>query len=143
MTPTALLISLAGLSHRDASEFLNIRLDTVQSYFRHRRPADARDGVKAELKKLIARQERAAAEALDLIEQQTAGRPGALDVEIGYPADDHEAQALGFPCVGAWQAMAARVVARSPVPIRLVPRGSTVATAAAADVYEQRGRHDL
>lgn len=37
-----------------------------------------------------------------------------------------------FPSAGAWAAMAARVLTRSPHPVHLVPRGSTPATAAAA-----------
>lgn len=61
---------------------------------------------------------------------------GAPDeIEIGYPADDHEAQSLGWPCVEAWAAMAARVLAASDTRIRLVPRGSTPGTAAAADAH--------
>ena len=62
--------------------------------------------------------------------------PPGVEIEIGYPADDHEARALGLPCVGAWRAMAARVVARLERPVVLVPRGSTPATAAAIQARE-------
>ena len=121
MTPFALLASLAGLSHREAAEFLNVRVDTAKSWSAGRRacPAYALD----ELKALIARQERAARE------------PDAI--ELGYPADDAEARALGWTCVGAWRAMAARLLAVEPR-ARLVPRGSTPATAAAGDARESR-----
>lgn len=130
MTPAALLLSLAGLSHREASDFLGVRLDTVKSWHRKINPSHASAGIIADLRLLIARQAQSADEQLALISAS-----GADQVELGYPADDHEAQTIGWPCVGAWQAMAARVVANSPVPVRLVPRGSTAATAAAADAH--------
>lgn len=122
MTPFALLGSLAGLSHREAALVCRVRLDTVKSWAsgRNRCPPGALDEVKA----LIARQERAADEAVAQIARlaKSHGAPDAI--EIGYPADDHEAQSLGWPCVGAWAAMAARVVVASPITVALVPRGS-------------------
>ena len=124
MTPYALLLALSGLSQREAAELHNVRLDTVKSWSAGRNGANA--GVIAELAGLIARQDRAAREALAAIEAEAHD-----GIEIGYPADDAEAQALGFPARSAWAAMAARVVAAPPDRIRLVPRGSTPATAAA------------
>lgn len=124
MTPFSLLESLAGLSHREARELLSVRLDTVKSWSsgRNRCPP----GALAELKRLIARQERAAREALAMFE-----RAKTAELELGYPADDDEARTLGWPCVGAWGAMAARVIAGSPDPVSLAPRGSTPANAPA------------
>lgn len=58
------------------------------------------------------------------------------EIELGYPADDHEARQLGFQTVSAWSAMAPRVIAEVDAPIKLVPRGSTPATAAAIDARE-------
>lgn len=141
MTPAAMMITLAGLSHREAAEFLGIRLDTVQSYFRRTGAKSAPTGMLNELRRLIALQQRAADETLTLIANKMEATKAAGDVlseiDIGFPADDYEAQALGFPCVGAWQAMAARVVAGSAVPIRLVPRGTNPATAGATDIHER------
>lgn len=138
MTPAALLISLAGLSHQEAADFLNVRLDTVKSWCRKNQPNFAKPGVIDELKTLIAAQEWAANGFLIHLTDLTSERGSPPDcVEIGYPTDDHESQTLGLPCVGAWSAMAARVVARSSVPVRLVPRGSTVATAAAIQAHEK------
>ena len=132
MTPFALLSSLAGLSHREAAEFLGVRLDTAKSW------ASGRNGCRAEvlgeLRGLIALQERAARETLALIAADDSDV-----IEIGFPTDDAEAASLGWPGVGAWAAMAARVVAGTDRAVRLVPRGSTVATAAAADERERRG----
>ena len=137
MTPVTLLISMAGLSHREASDYLRVRLDTVQSWHRKTKPNQASEGVIGELKALIAAQENASNQFLDMVKTISA-QHGVPDViELGYPADDHEAQALGLPCVGAWMAMAGRCVARSPIRIKLVPRGSTLATAAAMDAHQR------
>jgi hypothetical protein len=86
---------------------------------------------------LIEAQERAAGEMLQKIE---ASRGADAMIKIGYPADDQEAQSLGFPTVSAWAVMAARVVARSPVAVRLVPRGAAVSTAVAVDAREKVSR---
>ncbi len=128
MTPCALLLQACGLSHREAAELLGVRIDTVKSWSAGRNRAPA--GVIAELRALHGRIEAAAGAAVRAIEAT-----GAADIEIGYPADDHEARALGLPCVGAWRAMAAIVVARTRGHARLAPRGSTPAGAAAADAH--------
>ena len=130
-TPFTILVSLAGLSHREASEFLCVRLDTIRSWSsgRNRCP----DGALDDLKKLILKQARTASEALDQISrlETSHGLPEA--VELGEPLDDDDAQSIGWPCLGAWRGMAARVIAEAPkgIVIAIVPRGSTPATAAA------------
>jgi len=129
MTLFALLLQVCGLSHREAAELHGVRLDTIRSWSigRNRVPA----GVIAELRALYATIRSAADLAIDtLVEAASDG-----EIEIGYPADDHEARALGFPCVGAWRAMAALVAAETDRSVALVPRGSTPATAGAADAH--------
>lgn len=140
MTPAALLIQLAGLSHREAADFLRIRLDTVKSWHRAHGANGTSDGILSELRALIAQQERTAAQAIAQMAQMAdIARENGEDAEgvLGYPADDYEARSLGWPCVGAWRAMAARVIAAAPVRIILVPRGSTPETAAAADAHRK------
>lgn len=136
MTLFGILASLAGLSHREAALVCDVRLDTIKSWAsgRNRTPPGALD----ELRDLIIRQERAAAEIVAQIARLAKSHGAADEIEIGYPADDHEAQSLGWPCVGAWAAIAARVIAAAPVQVALVPRGSTPASAAAADEHERR-----
>lgn len=129
MTPFAILRTLAGLSIREASEFLNAQEDTAKKWNRGAR--NAPPGVINELRGLIAKQELAASEALALIGD---GQPEVI--ELGYPSDDYEAKALGWPCAAAWGAVAARIMAGSNVTIKLVPRGSTLGTAAADDVHQ-------
>lgn len=132
MTPFALLLGAAGLSHREASDFLQVRLDTIHAWSSGRN--NCRPAVLTELRALIQKQDRAAREAIAQIEQARSHHPAA-EIELGYPTDDHEAQGLGWPCVGAWRAMAARVVVAA-LPVRLVPRGSSLATAAAIEAHQ-------
>jgi hypothetical protein len=65
-------------------------------------------------------------------------------IELGYAADDQEAQLLGLPCVGAHAALLGLIMAGlildGSVPassLRLVPRGSTPTTAGAADAHRR------
>jgi len=57
------------------------------------------------------------------------------DIEVGIAVDDHDAQSLGWPCVGAHAAVIRRLIEILPKDIakkiKVVPRGSTLATAAA------------
>lgn len=128
-TPFALLVSLAGLSHREAGDFLSVRIDTVKSWSsgRNRCP----DGALAELRALVAKQARTASEALAQIKRLEIGHGAPDAIELGEPASDKEAQSIGWPCVGAWRGMAARVVAETDTSVEIVPRGSTPATRAA------------
>lgn len=135
MTPYSLLSEFAGLSHREAAEFHRVRLDTVKSWSAGRNRAP--NGALAELRNLIAWQDRAARQTLDQI-GALAPTDAPNAVEISFPADDDEARALGWPCVGAWRAMAARVLAQSPHEIRYVARGTTRVTAAVAETRERQ-----
>ena len=130
MTPFSILMNLAGLSQREAAAFLKVSPSSVDKMARGVR--NAPDGVIDDLRDLIDKQETAADEALALIDEQDAD-----EIELGYPTDDHEAQSLGWPCVGAWKAMAARVIAGCDCVVLLVPRGSTLSTAASIDRHRQ------
>lgn len=134
-TAYALLLDRCGLSHREAALFVHqVRPDTVKAWAagRNRVPA----GAIAELRALYARIEAAAVQALDQIEAMAAD--GAPDrIELGLACDDAEAQALGWPCVGAQAAMLGLVVACMAGDAMIVPRGATVPGAAAADAHER------
>lgn len=124
-----------GLSQREAADFLGVRLDTIKGYSSPARPQRPPAGILAELHALAERQEAAAEEALEVWEE--AGSPD--EIEIGLASDDHEARALGWPCVGAHLAVIRRMWELLPPGVRVivVPRGSTPATAAAADAHEK------
>lgn len=130
-TLAALLIDRCGLSQREAAEVLAVSINSVKSWMAGR--ANPRPGVIAELRALYARIERAAAEMLAAI----TAAPADTVIELGFPADDHEAQGLGWPCCGAQRAMLGIVAARCGRTVRLVPRGSTAATAAASDAHDR------
>lgn len=131
MTPFSLLLQGCGLSQREAATVLSVSIHTVKSWGSGRNPTPA--GVLAELQALAQRQQTAAREAHDV--WQRAGAPDS--VEIGYCSDDSEAQSLGWPCVGAHGAVIRRMIEMLPpsVTVHLAPRGSTVATAAAAEAH--------
>ncbi len=126
-TLAALLIGRCGLSHREAADVLGVRLDTVKSWSSGRNPMPP--GAVDELRALYARIERTATEAVAVVSKRGAG----VDVvELGLAADDAEAQALGWPCVGAHAAALGVVAARLDKPARVVLRGSTISSIAAA-----------
>jgi hypothetical protein len=52
-------------------------------------------------------------------------------------SDDYEAQQIGWPCVGAHAAVLGIVAARTNKPLIILPRGSTLATAAAIEAHEK------
>jgi hypothetical protein len=89
----------------------------------------------AELRGLYARQKQAADEALKAI----AGFPEVDKVELGYAVDDAEAQNMGWPCASAQWTSLGMITADTDRQITLAPRGTTVATAAAADAREGAG----
>jgi len=128
LTVFALLLDRCGLSHREAADVLGVRLDTVKSWAAGRNRAPP--GAVADLRTIYARIERAAEEALAVIREQAPEL-----VEIGLASDDHEARSLGWPCVGAHAALLGLIAARCGAPVRVVPRGTTAATAGAADAH--------
>lgn len=131
-----LLIELCGLSHREAAEFLNVREDTVKSWFRTR-PNIAKPGVTASLRALAMQQKAAAARQIDLIGELIAQHGAPDQIELSLSSDDYEAQSKGWPCVGAERRAYAIVAGAVSIPVTLVPRGSTPASAAASDQHDK------
>jgi len=115
MTPYKLLRQACGLSQREAAEFRGVRLDTVKSWDtgRNNAPQDAVD----QLKDLYGLLVEAAGNAVETIQLKTAD-----EIEIAYPLSDADAQSKGLPCLGAWEAMTAMVIAELEQPVKLVPR---------------------
>ncbi|MBV1702641.1 MAG: hypothetical protein KGQ46_12550 [Hyphomicrobiales bacterium] len=105
-TPFNLLVKHAGLSLTEASLYLATPLDTVKSWSTGRSPAPA--GALEHLGTLITRQILAAQDIL-------VTQAGADKIMIECPASFDEAVAMGWPCHGAFVAMAARVIAAAPV----------------------------
>jgi hypothetical protein len=131
-----LLIQACGLSQRRAADILKVRIDTIKSWASGRRQAPQE--VLADLSALVVRIETEAAQLLAQIDDLADQHGEHAEIELGIASDDAEARSIGWPCVGAQRASLALVVARGMergYRFRLVPRGSTVATAAAADAH--------
>jgi hypothetical protein len=135
LTLYAIMLSTSGLSQREAAEFHEVAEESVYSWCRGRRRAP--DGIIDELHELIARQQAAADEAASVIEKNLAAKGTPETIDIGVCTDDHEAQSLGWPTASAHAAVIGKTLAQIIYPvihrIRIVPRGSTAASAAAAD----------
>lgn len=117
MTPIALIIQACGLSHREAAEFLDVRIDTVKSWSAGRNPTP--EGAIDSLRDLHKKIERAAAEQIALIED-LALKHGSPDiVDLALSSDDTGARRRGWPCVGAQAAAYAIVVSRSTGQFRI------------------------
>ena len=128
-----LLIDACGLSHREAAEFLSVRLDTIKSWYRRNPPA-ARQGVINELAELHARQRRAAAHLIRQVRTLVTEHGAADRIEIGLASDDAGARSIGWPCVGAQRMAIALAAARlTQARVVIVPRGTTLATVAAIE----------
>lgn len=87
-----------------------------------------------ELRKLYAQIELAADWSIQQYEaicEQQGIKPSSI--ELGLSSDDREAKQRGFPCIGAHAAALGIVAARVECAVHIVPAGSTLATAAAAD----------
>ena len=125
-----LLRERCGLSLDEAAAFHDTRIDTVRSWSSGRR--NAPPGAIDELRALYAKIERAASELVDI-----AKKIEAEAIEISLSSDDHEAQSLGWPCAGAHEAAIGIAAARLSRDVIIVPRGSTPATAAAADAHKK------
>lgn len=132
MSDYHLLRKLCGLSHGEAAAYLKVPLDTAKSWDSGRRTPPA--GAVAELRALAERIRVAAEQALDMLDTQQP--PAAV---VGRCSDDYEARSLGWPCRAAHDMVLARILAEvmPPTVVRIVPRGSEPATAAAADAHER------
>lgn len=129
-----------GFSQADAARYLDVSLNTIKSWGAGRNPVPP--GVFKELSNLAECEENAAINFINHLEEMAKQPEGWPEtIEFGLASDDAEAQILGWPCVGAHRAVARRVWEMLPTNtlLTLVPRGSTVATAAAADQHERHG----
>lgn len=132
-----LLRERCGLSLEQAARFHNVSHNTVVSWGRHINGRTPPAGIITELRVLFATMEAAADQCLAQIEEAAALQGGPADeITLGVAADDYEAQQLGLPCVGVHEAVIGMVAARVDVPVTIVPRGSTPASAAAADAHD-------
>lgn len=127
----ALLRERCGLSLREAADLHGVSHDSVVSWSSGRRRPPA--GVIAELRALYERIETAADQIVAMAEDAGAD----VEIELGIASDDTEARSIGWPCVGAHAAALGIAAATIDNPVVIVPRGTTPATAAAADRHDR------
>lgn len=139
MSLYASLQGLCGLSNREAAEFFRVSPSSIDKWRLSTRNPPPRGALEA-LAALHARQRKAALAMIEIAQQQIKANGPNGAVSLGFCADDAEAQSLGWPCVGAHRAVLA-IVAAAVIPlgveVSFVPRGSTPATAAAADAHQK------
>ena len=128
------LLDVSGFTQKGAADFHSVRLDTVKSWCGGRNTAPV--GVISELADLIKRMSRAIEEAKAQIDVMQEKHGSPQTIELGYCADDHEAQSLGWPSATVHHRVIGQIAAFATDAghdVKIVPRGSTPATAAAVD----------
>lgn len=131
------LLSVSGLSTSEAAEFLNVSHKNITRW--ENGTLEPPHGAFEELIKLVKKQNEAVKQTLALIGKSK----GIGEYEIGCPSDQIEANDMGWPSVSAFKIVAGRVIAEAQVNIKVVPRGSTVGTAAAADIQDRLSSKDI
>ena len=106
MTLFAAALKLVGLSHAEAAEFLDARIDTVKSWSADRNRVPL--GVWTELRALYAQQVTATESALDLIDEK---EPDELALNTSGPRSKE------WPSPGAHMATLAAVALSVDIPI--------------------------
>jgi transcriptional regulator with XRE-family HTH domain len=142
MTPTlALLRAAAGLSRSEAANLLNVSLNTIEKWEKGKRgyPPEVEDDMAALVLLVQDCAEKLYRSAQEIIKEQDSGPPD--EIEIGLCADDYEANSLGFPTASSHRmavSIAAARLVRDGISVVTPLRGTTQATAAAADRHESR-----
>jgi hypothetical protein len=130
MTPFACLLSATGLSYAEAGLVLGATKETVRDWARgkSRTPADAL----AWARDLVGMMVDKADTLVDAYEHLAAQQGAPSVIEIAVSTDDHEAQMNGFLNMVHERATIGLAVAQLPVgSVKIAPRGSTIALAAA------------
>lgn len=130
MTPFSAYIAASGLSYAEAGAILGATKETVRDWARgkSRTPADALAWAHELVGAMLSK-----ADTLADVYEQLAEQHGPPPViEIAGSTDDYEAQSNGFVNLNHERATIGLAVAQLPLgTVKLVPRGSTLATAAA------------
>lgn len=132
----SLLISRCGLSQREAANFLAVSINQIKKWSAGTRSPPP--GVAVELRALNEKIENAASAFIDQIHALEIVGTAPDVIELGIASDDTEARQppLNWPCVGAQAAAYGIVIARLDRDFRIVARGSSPATAKAADDHD-------
>ena len=128
------LLDVSGFTQKGAADFHSVRLDTVKSWCGGRNQAPV--GVISALADLIERMSTAIDEAIAQIDEMQTQHGSPQTIELGFCADDFEAEALGWPSASVHSRVIGTIAASATAAgydVKIAPRGSTPATAAAVD----------
>lgn len=131
-----LMLQACGLSHQQASDYFKVRLDTVKAWVRGKDAPPKR--VMEELDHIFRTIEAVITEALGQIDKMAEEKGMPEEIEIGYCTDDAEANSLGFPYKSVHDTVISHILATGRgdgFKFKIVPRGSTLATAGATDAH--------
>ena len=139
-TPTtfSMLRAASGLSQSEAAAVLRIGLSSVKKFETGRRTPSP--GIIDELAEIVQLIQKAADNAEQMIDEQVerfGGHPESL--HLGVCADDHEANALGFPAASVHRMAISRAAAyaiSAGINVVIGYRGADPETAAAVDAHE-------
>ena len=142
-TSFGLLLRLSMMGTDDAANFFGVRPDTINKWASGRR--EPPQSVIAGLANYIDETDEAVDLSLDNFRKITenhdpADHPG--EIELAYATDDAEAQTLGAISAAQHLAIITKTAASAllffpKAKIKIVPRGTTISTAAAADLHDK------
>ena len=133
------LQTASGMDTFEASNFLGVDEDAVMMWVSGEEEADE-DSIE-KMAELICKMVTSVGQTLDyLLDQMEENDSAPAFIEMGLSSDDKEAELLGWPCVRVHEMVLGMMAAQGTeigIPISIVPRGSTVSSAAAADAFEK------
>ncbi len=133
------ILASTGMNVADAAAFHEVSEDLIIEWIGG--SEDPPDEAMDDISQLVCRMAESVAEVLDHVLDKAGEHGGYPDVlELGLASDNVEAQTLGWPNANSHRTVigltAAQMVALG-IKVSVVPRGSTVTSAAAADAYDK------
>ena len=133
------IVASTGMNVADAAVFHEVSSDLIVEWVEG--SEDPPDEAMDDISQLVCRMAESVAEVLDHVLDKAEEHGGYPDVlELGLASDNAEAQTLGWPNANAHRTvigMTAAQMAALGIKVSVVPRGSTVTSAAAADAYDR------
>ena len=137
------ILASTGMSVADAATFHEVSDDQIIEWIGG--SEDPPDEVMDAISQLVCRMAESVGEVVDHVldkAEQIMEEPHAFPdvLELGLASDDAEAQTLGWPNANAHRTvigMTAAQISDMGIRVSVVPRGSTVTSAAAADAYDK------
>lgn len=122
VTNTTALMARTGMTRFELAEYLGVVPDRVISWHRKSRQREAKINMQKRISEIILKQEAAANALLDALRPFRFAKNKPKEYLIPFPETNEEAMEMdGLPTVSCWRMMIARVIAESPVRIKMIP----------------------